>query len=248
MGGRRGFVGGNWKCNGNKESIRKLLGLLNSASLSDSVDVVVAPPAVYLEFCKNFAAANIQVSAQNCHDQLSGAFTGATSPAMLKDLEIPYVILGHSERRTVFGESDELIGNKAKVALETGLKVIFCIGEQLEERESGKTMDVVIRQLSAAVSGINNWDNVVIAYEPVWAIGTGKTASPEQAQEVHEKIRAWISEKVSAEVAANVRIIYGGSVKKANCADLASQTDIDGFLVGGASLIPEFVDIINSMA
>merc|ERR1712130_546880 len=153
------------------------------------------------------------------------------SPEMVMDLNIPYVILGHSERRTVFNESNELIGEKVKRALEVGLKVILCVVEQLQ----------------AAVAGIKNWDDVVIAYEPVWAIGTGKTASPEQAQETHEQIRNWLKENVSESVAQGVRIMYGGSVKKANAAELAACPDIDGFLVGGASLLPEFVDIINSM-
>jgi len=211
------------------------------------VEVVCAPPTIYLDFCQNFAASNIQIAAQNCHDQPKGAFTGAISPEMVKDLNIPYVILGHSERRTVFNESNELIGEKVKRALEVGLKVILCVGEQLEEREANETMKVVVEQLQPAVAGIKNWDDVVIAYEPVWAIGTGKTASPEQAQETHEQIRNWLKENVSESVAQGVRIMYGGSVKKANAAELAACPDIDGFLVGGASLLPEFVDIINSM-
>jgi len=167
---------------------------------------------------------------------------------MVKDMDIPWVILGHSERRTVFGESNELVGEKVKRALEVGLKVILCVGEQLDEREANETMKVIVEQLQPAVAGIKNWDDVVIAYEPVWAIGTGKTASPEQAQETHEQIRNWLKENVSESVAQNVRIQYGGSVKKANAADLAACPDIDGFLVGGASLLPEFVDIVNSMA
>merc|ERR1712117_896737 len=155
-------------------------------------------------------------------------------------------LLGHSERRHVFGETDELIGEKVAFALEQGLNIIPCIGEKLEERQAGKTNDVCFKQLKAIADKVSDWSKVVIAYEPVWAIGTGKTATPEQAQEVHELLRKWISANISAEVAASIRIIYGGSVTGGNCKELAKKPDIDGFLVGGASLKPEFVEIINA--
>ncbi|KRT82538.1 hypothetical protein AMK59_3405, partial [Oryctes borbonicus] len=160
---------------------------------------------------------------------------------MLKDIGVEWVILGHSERRHIFCESDELIAEKVKHALENGLKVIACVGETLDEREAGKTEEVVFRQTQAIKDQISNWDNVVIAYEPVWAIGTGKTATPQQAQDVHQALRCWFDGKVGAEVANCIRIQYGGSVTEKNCKELASQPDIDGFLVGGASLKPEFV-------
>ncbi|KAK6051650.1 triose-phosphate isomerase [Cooperia oncophora] len=165
---------------------------------------------------------------------------------MLKDLGIEWVILGHSERRHIFGESDQLIAEKTVHALESHINVIFCIGEKLEEREAGKTKEVNFRQLQALVDKKVDWTNIVIAYEPVWAIGTGKTATPDQAQEVHLWIREFLKEKVSPEVAEKTRIIYGGSVTAENCVELGKKPDIDGFLVGGASLKPDFIKIINA--
>jgi len=166
---------------------------------------------------------------------------------MIKDCGIPWVIIGHSERRDIFKESSEFIGKKVGYALSVGLKVIACVGEHIEEREAGKTKEVIFAQLKAIAAHVKDWKDVVIAYEPVWAIGTGKTATPEIAQEVHVAIRQWLHDTISASVAASTRIIYGGSVKGNNSDDLAKQADIDGFLVGGASLIgAEFITIINS--
>lgn len=167
---------------------------------------------------------------------------------MIVDMGITYVITGHSERRSIFKETDAEIAEKTSVAVSKGLKVIACIGELLEEREAGKTMEVNERQLGAIAGMLSesDWSHVVLAYEPVWAIGTGKVATPEQAQEVHAGLRKWLAENVSAAVAESVRIIYGGSVKPANAMELAKQTDIDGFLVGGASLKPDFIDVIDS--
>jgi triosephosphate isomerase (TIM) len=179
-----------------------------------------------------------------------GAFTGETSAALLADIGIQWAIIGHSERRSGFGfpgETNEAVGRKVKTALEGGMKAIACVGEQLADRESGATMAVVAQQLEAIAAAIQpaDWSNVVVAYEPVWAIGTGKVATPEQAEETHANIREWISAHVSPEVAAEVRIIYGGSVKGSNAVALLKGPNIDGFLVGGASLLPEFVDIIK---
>ncbi|KHG20119.1 Triosephosphate isomerase, cytosolic [Gossypium arboreum] len=165
---------------------------------------------------------------------------------MLVNLSIPWVIIGHSERRALLNESNEFVGDKVAYALSQGLKVIACIGETLEERESGSTMAVVAAQTKAIAGKVTNWDNVVLAYEPVWAIGTGKVATPAQAQEVHCELRKWLHENVGGDIAASTRIIYGGSVNGANCKELAAQPDVDGFLVGGASLKPEFVDIIKA--
>ncbi|KAK4765447.1 hypothetical protein SAY86_026537 [Trapa natans] len=242
------FVGGNWKCNGTKESITKLVSDLNSATLEPDVDVVVSPPFVYLDLVKSSLTDRIDVSAQNSWISKGGAFTGEISVEQLKDIGCKWVILGHSERRHIIGETDEFIGKKAAYALNQGLGVIACIGELLEEREAGKTSEVCFKQLKAYADAIPSWDAVVIAYEPVWAIGTGKVATPLQAQEVHVACRDWLKKNVSAEVASKTRIIYGGSVNGSNCAELAKQEDIDGFLVGGASLKgPDFATIVNSV-
>lgn len=242
---RKFFVGGNWKLNGNKSSIDGLVKIYSGAD-SASTEVVVSPPSIYLAHVRAQMPPGVGVAAQNCYKAEKGAFTGEISPAMIKDNNCKYVILGHSERRNVFGESDQLIGEKVKHALDNGLVVIACIGELLEERESGKTEEVVFKQMEAIKANVSDWSRVVVAYEPVWAIGTGKTASPAQAQEVHASLRKWLAEKVNADVSKSVRIIYGGSVNGANCKELAKMGDIDGFLVGGASLKPEIVEIINA--
>ncbi|VDK28139.1 unnamed protein product [Gongylonema pulchrum] len=235
--------------NGDKAMIDGIIKFLNEGAVVSNVDVVVAPPAPYLMYVKDKLNAGIHVSAQNCykHDNwkckykiieylffhvAKGAFTGEISPAMIRDLGLHWVILGHSERRHIFGETDELIAEKVVHSIESGLEVIFCCGEKLDEREAGKTKDVNFRQVQALIDKKVNWAKVVIAYEPVWAIGTGKTASPEQAQEVHDWIRQFLKEKVSADVADKTRILYGGSVTAQNAAELAKKPDIDGFLVG----------------
>eukprot|EP00158_Paraphelidium_tribonemae_P001439 Partr_v1_DN24401_c0_g1_i2_m66404 putative Triose-phosphate isomerase len=236
--------------NGTRAQVLQLVDQLNTASSSPvGVDVVVSPPAVYLDTVRSKLQKSIGVAAQNCYSANAGAFTGETSPEMLKDLAVDWVILGHSERRHVFGESNETIAKKVSFALDSGLKVIACIGELLEEREAGMTKEVVFTQMKYIADNVKNaesWANVVLAYEPVWAIGTGKVATPEQAQEVHADIRKWVSEKVSKSVADSVRIIYGGSVNGKNCRDLAKNKDVDGFLVGGASLKPEFIEIMKA--
>ncbi|MBA0793094.1 hypothetical protein Gohar_017526, partial [Gossypium harknessii] len=222
--------------NGTKDSITKLVSDLNSSKLESDVDVVVAPPFVYLDQVTSSLTDRIEVSAQNSWIGLGGAFTGEISVEQLKDIGCKWVILGHSERRHVIGEDDQFIGKKAAFALNEGLGVIACIGELLEEREAGKTFDVCFQQLKAFADVVPSWDNIVIAYEPVWAIGTGKVATPQQAQEVHVAVRDWLKKNVSEEVASKTRIIYGGSVNGSNCGELAKEEDIDGFLVGGASL------------
>ncbi|XP_048234561.1 triosephosphate isomerase, cytosolic [Ricinus communis] len=248
--GRKFFVGGNWKCNGTTEEVKKIVTTLNEAEVpsDDVVEVVLSPPFVFLPLVKSLLRPDFQVAAQNCWVRKGGAFTGEVSAEMLLNLSIPWVILGHSERRALLNESNEFVADKVAYALSQGLKVIACIGETLEQRESGSTMAVVAAQTKAIADKISNWDNVVLAYEPVWAIGTGKVATPAQAQEVHFELRKWLHDNVSSEVAASTRIIYGGSVNGANCKELAGQPDLDGFLVGGASLKPEFVNIIKSAA
>lgn len=232
--------------NGSKDTLGELITTLNTASLNEETEVVCGAPSIYLDFARSNLDPKIGVAAQNCYKVAKGAFTGEISPAMIKDCGIDWVILGHSERRHVFGEDDELIGQKVAHALESDLGVIACIGEKLEEREAGTTEEVVFEQTRVIADNVSDWSKVVLAYEPVWAIGTGKTATPDQAQEVHEKLRAWMRENISEDVADSVRIIYGGSVTGGNCKVLAAQADVDGFLVGGASLKPEFIDIINA--
>lgn len=244
--GRKFCVGGNWKMNGDKASITELCKTLSAGPLDPNTEVVVGCPAPYLSLARSQLPETIGVAAQNCYKVAKGAFTGEISPAMLKDLGLGWVILGHSERRAIFGETDELIAEKVAHALAEGLKVIACIGETLQEREAGQTEAVCFRQTKAIAAQVKDWSNVVVAYEPVWAIGTGKTATPEQAQEVHAALRKWFTENVSADVSNAIRIQYGGSVTAANCRELAAKPDIDGFLVGGASLKPEFIQIVNA--
>ncbi|KAK6646059.1 hypothetical protein PHAVU_L005643 [Phaseolus vulgaris] len=246
--GRKFFVGGNWKCNGTTEEVKKIVTTLNEAKVpgEDVVEVVVSPPFVFIPTVKTLLRPDFHVAAQNCWVRKGGAYTGEVSAEMLVNLGVPWVIIGHSERRQILQETNEFVGDKVAYALSQGLKVIACIGETLEQREAGTTAAVVAEQTKAIAAKVSNWDNVVLAYEPVWAIGTGKVATPAQAQEVHVDLRKWVHDNVSAEVAASVRIIYGGSVNGGNCKELAGQADVDGFLVGGASLKAEFVDIINS--
>ncbi|KAH9661425.1 triosephosphate isomerase [Citrus sinensis] len=209
---RKFFVGGNWKCNGTSEEVKKIVSTLNEAEVpsEDVVEVVVSPPFVFLPLVKSLLRSDFHVAAQNCWVRKGGAFTGEVSAEMLVNLSIPWVILGHSERRALLNESNDFVGDKVAYALSRGLKVIACVGETLEQRESGSTVAVVAEQTKAIAEKISNWDNVVLAYEPVWAIGTGKVATPAQAQEVHAELRKWLKDNVSAEVAASTRIIYGG--------------------------------------
>lgn len=232
-----------------REEALAIVKNLNDAKFDSSkIEVVIAPPALYLYLLQGELRNEVKLAAQNAYIKPSGAFTGEISPSQLSDAKIPYVILGHSERRTIFQETSPLVALKTKAALDVSLKVILCIGETLEQREAGKTSEVNEQQLSPVVDILqeSDWSNIVIAYEPVWAIGTGRVATCEQAQETQAEIRAYLRRAVSPAVADATRIIYGGSVTGANCSDLAKQPDVDGFLVGGASLKPEFVDIINS--
>lgn len=225
------------------------------------LEIVIAPPSLYLSYARENFSPNIQIAAQNVFDKANGAFTGEISVSQLVDLGINWTIIGHSERRIILNEDDQFVASKTKAALDGGVRVILCCGESLEQREQGKTIDVVTRQLNSVKEKVNDWSNIVIAYEPIWAIGTGKVASIEQAQEVHKAIREWLKNEVNNKAADETRIIYGGSVNEKNCRNLSLQPDIDGFLVGGASLKPacEFllinqkvsliqlvVDIINS--
>ncbi|KAF2762693.1 triosephosphate isomerase [Pseudovirgaria hyperparasitica] len=247
--GRRFFVGGNFKMNGSISSVKEIVNNLNGAKLDPNTEVVVAPSAIHLLLVRESLKKEIAVAAQNIYYKKNGAFTGELSVEQLNDAGIAWTLLGHSERRVSMAEvaeSNEFLAEKAKAALAGGVGVIFCCGESLEIRKENKTKEHVLSQLKSAASAIKDWSKVVIAYEPIWAIGTGEVASPEQAQEVHADIRAWLKSDVSPEAAENTRIIYGGSVSEKNCVELAKKPDIDGFLVGGASLKPAFVDIINA--
>jgi triosephosphate isomerase len=249
---RKTVIAGNWKMNNDLKESEKLIvelkNLLQNIKLN--CDVIICPPFTSLsEASKLVSGSLIKLGAQNMHFEENGAYTGEISASMLKSVGCEYVILGHSERRNIFGESDELINKKIKKALVAGLKPIFCVGELLEERENGTTNDVVKKQVLKGLEGISaeEMKNIIVAYEPVWAIGTGKTASPAQAQEVHEFIRDLIEIDYSLEVANNLVIQYGGSVKPENAKELLSQKDIDGALVGGACLKADsFMGIIKS--
>ena len=254
---RKLFVAGNWKMNTCLADAVALAGeLVAELGSVDEVDLAVCPPLVYLgAIGKALAGSKIALGAQNMFYEDNGAYTGETSGHMLIDMDVRYVILGHSERRHVIGEADELINRKNLKALSDGLDVIFCVGELLEEREAERTIEVVTRQVKIGLEGVSKdyvdgmalADRLTIAYEPVWAIGTGRTATPQQAQEVHRMIRNLIAEMYDDVVADAIRIQYGGSVKPSNAAELLGQPDVDGALVGGASLnADDFAAIVEA--
>jgi triosephosphate isomerase len=245
--GRLPFIAGNWKMNKTVgEALDLVKGLKAAISgvigVEGEVEVAVAPPFTALYAVgKEIEGSSILLAAQNLYWEEKGAFTGEISPLMLKEVGCHYVIIGHSERRQFFGETDETVNRRIKAALAQGLKVIFCIGETLKEREGGKTFSVIERQMEGGLKGLDDREigNMVIAYEPVWAIGTGKTATPEQAEEVHRFIRGKLGELYSRGVSEEIRIQYGGSVTPENIKGLMNQPNIDGALVGGASLKAE---------
>lgn len=248
---RRPLVMGNWKLNGSRNMVNSLIaGLRQELSTVDGCDVAIAPPAMYLDMAKHqIAGSHIQLGAQNVDVNLSGAFTGEISAEMLKDIGAKYIIIGHSERRTYHKESDEFIAKKFAVLKEAGLIPVLCIGETEAENEAGQTEAVCAKQLDAVLNtlGAAAFENTVIAYEPVWAIGTGKSATPAQAQAVHKFIRGHIA-KHDAAIAEKVIIQYGGSVNDSNAAELFTQPDIDGALVGGASLKADAFAVIVKAA
>ncbi|MEO1228075.1 MAG: triose-phosphate isomerase [Myxococcota bacterium] len=237
---RRPFVCGNWKMHKTvSEALELVDGLLERLDRFGEVEVGIAPPFTALHAVRTrIGEAPLRVTAQNAHFEAQGAFTGEISMSMLREVGCDYVLLGHSERRQLFGETDEGVARKVGAALDSGLSVILALGETLDQREAGDTLAVVERQLDAGLKGLSAaaLERVVVAYEPVWAIGTGRTATPEQAQEVHAALRSGVSKAFGAEAAGGVRIQYGGSVKPGNAADLFAQPDIDGGLIGGASL------------
>lgn len=236
---RRPMVAGNWKMHGTRASVAELTQGLGNLSLPSGVEVAVFPPSLFIDQVINgLEGKGITVGAQNSAVQPEqGALTGEVAPSQLAEVGCKYVLIGHSERRQIIGETNEVLNQKFAAAQKSGLTPVLCIGETLAEREAGETLEVVGRQLSSVIDafGIKAFANAVIAYEPVWAIGTGLTASPQQAQDVHAAIREQLAAK-DAEVAAKVQLLYGGSVKAANAAELFGMPDIDGGLIGGASL------------
>ena len=241
-------VGGNWKCNCTQSKTAELVDMLNcSGAVPPNTTVVVAPTSIHLQYVQAHLRSDMVVSSQNVNHVLKlGAYTGEISPIMLADLGVGTALIGHSERRHIYNESLDTIKAKVAVCMEQGLKVILCVGETLEQREAGDTMTVVGEQLTTALEGAAgvSAENVIVAYEPVWAIGTGKTATPELAQEVHAQIRAKLASLLDGEQAGAMPIIYGGSVKGANAKSIGAQPDIDGFLIGGSSLKPDFLACI----
>lgn len=248
---RSQIVAGNWKMNKNLEETEALLSELAAKLPDTQAEVIVAPTFVNLSTAvKELDGSIIQVAAQNMHFAANGAYTGEISADMLLNIGVDTVILGHSERRSLFGEDDQLLVQKVETALEKNMRIIFCFGEELEDRKSGNHFAVVERQLKNVLFGLSadKWSKIVLAYEPVWAIGTGETASPEQAQEMHAFIRKTIADAVNSGVAENVTILYGGSVKPANAKDIFSKPDVDGGLIGGASLkSDDFIDIVKAI-
>ena len=251
---RKPIIAANWKMNmtpqETSEFIKQFQTLVGNES---NVDVVIAPPYVSIAAAAALLSNsdNVRISAQNMHFEPSGAFTGEISSSMLKELFVSYVILGHSERRALFGETDDLINKKVMTAHSARLRPILCVGETLEERDSGRIEEVLTTQLTGSLANLDNKRiaETVIAYEPVWAIGTGRTATPEQAQEAHAFIRSKLTGIADAETGTKVRIQYGGSVKPSNMAELISQSDVDGALVGGASLeCGSFYEIVKAAA
>lgn len=242
----------NWKMNYGVEESLAFIESFQETTRAGGVEVVICPPFTSLDSVASTLKNKVaSLGAQNCHFMEAGAFTGEISPVFLKELGCRFVLLGHSERRHIFGETDEQISKKVKAVLKQGMTSVLCVGEKLEEREASKTWEVIEAQLKASLSDVSPdaMKNIVVAYEPVWAIGTGKNATPQMANEVHQLIRKWIDENKGRTVAEGVRILYGGSVNEANAVDLMKEPDIDGLLIGGASLkIGIFNQIINGVA
>ena len=251
---RKNIVAGNWKMNKTyketKNLVKELEKSIKKVKLKDT-RVIIAPPFTNLQKAsKMLKDCKIEVAAQNMHQEENGAYTGEISAAMLKSVHVDTVILGHSERREYFGESDELLAKKVDTALKNKLEVIFCFGEVLEDRKGGKHFDVVKTQIKNALFHLtsDDWKNIILAYEPVWAIGTGETATPAQAQEMHAFVRELVAERYTSDVAEEVSILYGGSVKPANAKEIFLNEDVDGGLIGGASLnAQDFTAIVKAI-
>jgi triosephosphate isomerase len=248
---RRNIVAGNWKMNGSKGLVQELVGYVRSEvrSIDKRVEVVVIPPAVYIGEAVALAGDDLAIGVQNVSQWVSGAYTGETSADMAKDQNCRYALVGHSERRQLFGETDELVAEKVVRVVSSGLKAIVCVGETLEDRESGNAERVVASQVKGGLAGVSgsDWHNIVVAYEPVWAIGTGKTATAGDAQAMHASIRRVLADMGAP--AETISVLYGGSVKADNAAALFAGPDVDGGLIGGASLVAEdFMSICRHLS
>lgn len=243
---RKPWVGGNWKCNGTVASITALSDALNKVAFdTKAVDVVICPSPIHMTTARSLLNDKFIIASQNVSKTGNGAYTGETSTDMLQDAGFTWTLIGHSERRQYYGESDAEVAAKVEVCQKNGMYTAICIGEHLDQRKNGEMNRILTTQIQAFLAKVTDWSRVVIAYEPVWAIGTGVVATPDQAQEAHAFIRSLLKEKAGDAVAQSVRIVYGGSVNEKNCKGLFELDDIDGFLVGGASLKPEFGDIIK---
>ena len=248
---RKNIVAGNWKMNNDLAETEELLGQLKLQMVKEPEAIVMVAPS-FTNLYPTFQALKdtpVIVAAQNMHEGKSGAYTGEVSAAMLKSIGVTTVILGHSERRALFKETGEVLSKKVKTAIENDMDVIFCFGEELEDRKNNKHFDLVEKQLKEGLFDLpqSSWKNIILAYEPVWAIGTGETASPEQAQEMHKHIRTLLNKNVGKEVADSTSILYGGSVKPNNAKEIFAKEDVDGGLIGGASLnAVDFLAIVNS--
>ncbi|XP_047473675.1 triosephosphate isomerase-like [Penaeus chinensis] len=245
-GQRKFFVIGNWKMNVDKARIDNIVKFMSAASLDPNTEAVVGCPSCYLSYARQRLPDEIAVAAQNCYKVARGNFSGEISPAMILDSGCEWVILGHPERRTIFKESDQLIAEKVAHAQQAGIKIIACLCETSEDREKGRTEDVLLGQMKSLAASISDWSGVVIAFEALWASNTGVLATAAQVQEALANIREWLRANVSEKVANSTRIIYAGSVSSSNCRELAQLEDLDGFLVGSAALRPDIIDIINA--
>ena len=248
---RQKIIAGNWKMNNDKEETKSLINSLKSISFSKDIKVMIAPSYIHLsDAAEMLKDHKIDVLAQNMHFLNNGAYTGEISPQMLKSIGISKVILGHSERRIYYNETENSLKQKIKAAIESNFEIIFCFGEQLSDRKKGKHFDLIKNQLKIPLFHLesNSWKRIILAYEPVWAIGTGETATPNQVQEMHSFIRGLIKQNYNDDLANSISILYGGSVKSKNSKEIFSQDDVDGGLIGGASLdFSEFVKIIESI-
>ena len=247
---RKKIVAGNWKMNNGLQETKLLINELKTEVNHCECDVMIAPSFVCLQTAIDLLTNNdIEVVSQNVHQEKNGAYTGEVSAKMLSSIGVKTTIIGHSERREYFNETHEMLKHKVDTSLENSMKIIFCFGEQLKDRKTNNHSTIISNQISESLFHLNSsdWDNIILAYEPVWAIGTGETASSDQVQEMHSFIRNFIAQKYSAELAQNVSILYGGSVKPSNAKEIFSMKDVDGGLIGGASLnSKDFFSIVNS--